>query len=157
MKLLKIPCRVFCLLLALALVSALSNGTKIVPVQADVPDATSIAPWTSGDDTILNITIRHANPASVHYIDRVDIDVAGSVQSITLSSQSTVFFTIQHNLGAVTGTPNVRARAHCTTHGWGSYSSPIVVPEFSLVLLPVILVALTLVTVFARSKLQART
>jgi hypothetical protein len=157
MKIIKISCRVFCLLLALLLISVSSIGIKIVPVRADVPDVLSITPWTSGDDTILNITIRHADPSSVHYIDRVDIDVAGSVQSITLSSQSTAFFTIQQNLGAVTGTPNVRARAHCTTHGWGSYSSPIVIPEFSLVLLPVILVSLTLVTVFARSKLQART
>ena len=144
-------------LLALFLMSMLSLGTEIVRVRADVPDVVSITPWTSGENTMLNITIRHAAPTNFHYIDRVDIDVVGSVQSITLSPQSTVIFTVQHNLGVVAGTPNVRARAHCIIHGLGSYSAPIAVPEFSTILLPIVLISLTIMMVFARSKLKTRT
>ena len=148
---------VFLLLLcASALISTFSLGTEIVRVRADVPTVLSINPWTSGGNTILNITVRHADPSSIHYIDQVDVDKDGSIQSISLSPQSTVIFTIQYNLGAVTGMPSVRARAHCIVHGWSDWSSSIAVPEFSPMFVPVILVSLTLFTIFARSKLKTR-
>jgi hypothetical protein len=124
----------------------------ITPVMADVPDVLTIEPWTSGSDTILNITVRHAAPSGFHYIDQVEVDIDGSVQVITIpSAQTTTTFLVQYNMGTVTTTPTVTARARCTVHGWSAWSSPVVVPELSIVL-PLLLVALTAVLILFRSK-----
>ena len=140
-------------LLVLLLITTLTLGTEIVRVKADIPDVLSIISWTSGGDTILNITIRHALPSSSHYINQVEVDKDGSVQVINLTPQSTDNFMIQHNLGIVAGTANVRARAHCVVHGWGSWSLSVVIPEFSSIFIPAILGLLAITTLLARSKL----
>jgi desulfoferrodoxin (superoxide reductase-like protein) len=92
------------------------------PVLADVPDVLNVEPWTNGTETVLNITVRHSAPTSSHYINIVQVDVDGAVDDINLVSQSTNPFVIQYNMGEVAGEPSVRARAHCTLHGWGSWS-----------------------------------
>jgi hypothetical protein len=116
------------------------------PVYADVPSIENVEPWINGTTTVLNITVRHASPTGVHYIDKIEVNVNESIQTINLSPQETETFIVQYNLGEVTGIFPVSARAHCTFHGWGSWSEPIVVPEFSsfnliiaLVILPIIL------------------
>ena len=144
------------MLLAFLLLFTVPLGTEIVHVKADVPTVLSITPWMSGENTILNITIRHADPSSFHYINQVEVDKDGTVQSISLSAASTVIFTVQYNLGVVTGTPDVRARVHCVTHGWSGWSSSIIVPEFSSMFFPILLASLTLLTVVARTKLKTR-
>ena len=142
-----------CAILVLFLLSTFPFKTGIVHVKADIPDVLSVVSWVSGENTILNITVRHASFDSFHFINQVEVDKDGSVQIVTLTSQSTEIFMIQYNLGVVAGIANVRARAHCTVHGFSIWSSPIVIPEFSSMFIPVILVALTIVTLFTRSKL----
>lgn len=142
------------LVIATILAFAMIAGMPVIRVMADVPDVLTIKPWTSGSDTLLNITVRHAAPSGFHFIDQVEVDIDGSVQVITIpTAQTTTTFLVQYNMGVVTTTPTVSARARCTVHGWGAWASPVVVPELHLVL-PLLLVALTVVFVLTRSKLK---
>lgn len=67
---------------------------RVHPVWADVPSVKNIEVWMSETDTILSITIRHASPTSSHYVDKVEVDVNGTIQTIDLPPlpQSTVTF-----------------------------------------------------------------
>lgn len=125
------------------------------PVLADVPDVLNVEPWTSGTETILNITVRHSAPTGSHYIDIVQVDVDGAVDDIPLEPQSTNPFIIHYNMGEVTGEPSVQARAHCTLHGWGSWSESLVIPEFSSHMVLVILAVLILATIYFKDKMGA--
>lgn len=140
------------LLLAAAFVSVVFLLPN--PVLADVPDVLSVEPWTSGTETVLNITVRHSAPTGSHYIDIVQVDVDGEVEDINLESQSTNPFIVQYNMGEVVGEPSVQVRAHCTLHGWGSWSESLVIPEFSSIIVLVILAVLTLTTIYFKSKIK---
>jgi desulfoferrodoxin (superoxide reductase-like protein) len=120
-------------LTAIALVLTITAICVIMPpVYADVPDVQSIVPWTSGTDTVLNITVRHALPSSSHYIYKVEVDVAGTVHVVDLTSpQTSTTFVVQYNMGSLTSTPSVRARAFCNVHDVGPWSQQVVVSEFS--------------------------
>lgn len=124
------------------------------PVLADVADVLSVEPWTSGTETVLNITVRHSAPTGSHYIDIVQVDVDGEVEDINLESQSTNPFIVQYNMDEVAGEPAVQVRAHCTLHGWGSWSESLVIPEFSSIIVLVILAVLTLTTIYFKSKMK---
>lgn len=117
------------------------------PVFAIVPQVTDVVVWNSGGDTILNVTVYHSPVTPSHYVDVIEVDVDGNIQSFPVE-QPTTTFTTPCNLGPIEGTPSARARAHCTVDGWSSWSEPIQIPEFSL---SVLLLTLTLVTLFAVS------
>ena len=70
------------------------------------------------------------------------MDVNGSVEFTTFFPQATETFIVPYNLGEVVGTPFVSVRAHCTFHGWSSWSEPIVIPEFTVVAFLIALVTL---------------
>jgi hypothetical protein len=122
-------------------------------VSADIPDVNSVEPWTSGTDTILNITVRHASPTSSHYVDLVEVDIDENVEDIYLGPQSTEIFLVQYNMGEVADTPTVQARAFCTFHGYGSWSQPVVVPELSALSLFLIPAIVSIAVLLFRSKL----
>ncbi len=125
------------LVLLLALVATAIFQIRVA--LADVPSVVSIEPWTSETDTILNITVTHSSPTSSHYVNKVEVDVNGTINDIDLTPQSTVTFTVQYDLGELAVEVPVQARAYCTIHGWSNWSSPVVVPEFSFVqLLPIL-------------------
>ncbi len=126
----------------------------IRPVLADVPSIENIEPWTSGSDTILNITVRHSSPTFVHIVDLVSVDVDGNIQNVTLLSQDTVTFIVQFNMGEVLGTPTVSARARCTVHSWSSWSEPILIPEFTTVFLLFAVVSIPTIVLLLRSRVK---
>jgi len=129
--------------------------TLVPPAYADIPDVTSIVPLTSGADTILNITVRHALPSSSHYIYKLEVDVAGIVNTVDLvSPQTTTTFVVQYNMGSLTTAPTVRARAFCIVHGVGQWSQQVVVSEFSAlnILLVVAIVSVAVLLVKSRFK-----
>ncbi|UCB60828.1 MAG: hypothetical protein JSV75_04325 [Candidatus Bathyarchaeota archaeon] len=138
------------ILLVLALAVLFAFQTNLV--LADIPDVTSVEPWTSGTDTILNITVRHASPTPTHYVDAVEVDIDGTVEAVYLEGQSTETFLAQYNMGEVTDTPAVQARAFCTWHGWSSWSQPVVVPEFSTIYLFLFLAFVSIAILLVRSK-----
>jgi len=96
-------------------------------VLADVPVVNTIQPWTRPSDghTVLNVTVTHNNYYSGHYVDWIQVDVDGAVDTVNLSEPQPVNlpFVVQYDMGLVSGTPTVRARAHCTLHGPSAWSS----------------------------------
>ncbi len=136
------------------------NTFQIRVVFADVPSVLGIKQWASGTDTILNITVRHSSPTSSHYVNEVEVDLDGTVHDINLTSQSTVTFVVQSNMGEIAEEPTVRARAYCTIHRWSSWSNSERASGFSLnQLIPLLAIAsilvIALVTVLLfRSKVR---
>ncbi len=128
-------------------------GLNIPIVFAGVPDVLSVEGWASGTDTILNITVSHSPfTPTTHYVNKVEVDVDGTVHDIPLTSQSTVTFVVQYNMSEVTGTPTVQTRAFCIIDGWSSWSEPLVVPEFSWIHVLLILIVVPIAILLLRSK-----
>lgn len=94
---------------------------------ADVPVVNSVKPWTRASDNhvILNITVTHHNYYAGHYVDSVQVDIGGSLDTVTLSGPQAVTFTTEYDMGVISTNPTVRARAHCTLHGSSSWSAPV--------------------------------
>jgi hypothetical protein len=143
------------LVLMLFLAFASIAAFQISHVLADIPHNISIQPWTSGTHTILNITITHGGgaPTSSHYVNTVQVNVSGVVDDITLTPQSTVTFVVQYDMGEITGTPTVQARADCTLHGWSGWTNPQSVPEFPLIALFPVFAVLMAAVLLLHSKL----
>jgi hypothetical protein len=143
------------LFIVLFLAFTASTGFQIHLVFAVVPEVLSIEPWTSGADTILNITVTHAQFGGSHYVNRVEVDVNGTIQNIDLTSQSAVTFVVPYNMGEVTENPMVKARAHCTFHGWSGWSESVEVPEFSPIHLLLVLAIVSFAVLLLRSKIAS--
>ena len=98
------------------------TGFQVHHVSADVPSVLSIEPWTIGNESFLNITVTHSSPTSSHYVNVVEVDINGSIQTVPLTPQSTTTFVVQYELAGVTDELTVQARAHCNLHGWSGWS-----------------------------------
>ena len=144
------------LVIMLVLALAVLFAFHINPVLADVPTVESVEPWTSGTDTILNITVRHGLPASGHFVWQIEVDIDGTVHIMELEPQSTVTFVVQYNMSELVGTPTVKVRADCNLHGWSGWSEPVVVPEFSTISLLLILAIVSMAVLLRKSRAQAR-
>ncbi len=144
------------IMLVLAIITI--TGFKINPVLGDVPTVENIEPWAIGTETILNITIRHSNPTTSHYVNNVQVDIDGAVQNVGLPStpiQSAPTFVMQFNMGELTTTPTVEAKANCNLHGAPlSWSDPVVVPEFSPVYLLLVVAIVSIAIFLLRSKIS---
>ena len=125
---------------------------QIQPVLSDVPSVLNIEPWTSGTETILNITVRHSFPTTSHYVNHVEVEIDENVNDVDFIPQSTVTFVVQYNMEEVADTSTVEARANCNLYGWSSWSETIVVPEFSTIALLLILVTISIAAIFLRKK-----
>ena len=150
--------------LAIMLVLALAVlfTFQMNPVLADIPEVTNIETYTVGVDTFLNITVEHASPDSTHYVDLVDVSITESdsgtiYDDVALGPQSTETFFVQYNLGAVDEyyEPTCRARASCTSHGEGSWSSVLYIPEFSTLTLLLILAIVSIAVLLFRANARA--
>lgn len=112
------------LILLLSVISA----SLIDSVSADVPVVNTIKPWTRSSDshTVLNITVTHHNYYGGHYVDWIQVDVNGTVNTVNLSppQPANLPFVVQYDMGLVSGTPTVRAIANCNLHGSSAWSSP---------------------------------
>ena len=135
------------LLFALVSVVVLGNVVKIAV--ADVPDVLQVEDISQGSTGRIRLQVRHLNPSGTHYVDTIEVDIDGQIKKFTLQAQSTNPFTVESDLGQFQGRPNVKARAHCTLHGWGPWSNQIQIPEFAEV-------GTTLLLAMAASLLIAR-
>ena len=140
--------------LATMSVVILSGAVEIV--RADVPNILQIENISQDSMGRIRIQIRHLNPSGSHYVDVIEVDVEGQVKSFPgPSTQYNNPFTVELELGQIQGKPKVKARAHCTTHGWGSWSDEIQVPEFSQIHTAVLVVlAVTLLVTRRRPRIQ---
>jgi len=98
----------------------------------------------------VRLLIRHQNPSGGHYVDIVEIDVAGNIKSFNFQPQNFDPFMVDLYL-QLQGSPNVKVRAHCNLHGWSGWSGEIQIPEFSEVR-ATFLAALVMVLLIARRR-----
>jgi peptide/nickel transport system substrate-binding protein len=107
--------------MALLALTVLLFSTLITPISADTPAVLEIEVSTGADTTKLTITVRHNNPTSSHYVNKIDVEVDDDVQQITISeAQTSTQFTITHDIGQ-SEYQRVRVRANCNIHGWSSW------------------------------------
>ncbi len=90
-------------------------------VYADVPTVVELEVETRGEDTVLLIRVRHSSPSQTHYVDEIEVEVDGEVEKIERDSQSATTFTVEHTVDSEAA--DIRARAHCTNHGWSRWKS----------------------------------
>ena len=120
-------------LAAVAFLSLLTMLNVTVLVNANVPSVLQIDNISQSSSGRIRLQISHLSPSTTHYVDMVEVanDSTGLVTQFNLQPQSSNPFTIELDLGQLQGTPNVRARAHCSLHGWSNWSNQIPVPEFT--------------------------
>ena len=123
--------RVFLRSASLAALSVVALSGFIKGAEANVPTVLQVENISQDSMGKIRLQVSHANPSTCcHYVDLVEVDVSGQVTQFSLQPQNSDPFTVELDLGQVEGTPNVRARAHCNTHGWGDWSNQVPVPEF---------------------------
>jgi hypothetical protein len=152
--------------LAVGLLLVLSTiiWLNINPVSAQTLQIDSIDHYYSGTDLILNITVTHAPQGPgvyvpLNFVDHIDIEIDGAFPYIFVNTADASYglttFSIQYNVGEVTGTPTVRARA-CNMQGDGEWCAPVVVPEFSLFLLVPFFIVGSIAVLLIKSKITAK-
>jgi uncharacterized membrane protein YozB (DUF420 family) len=96
---------------------------------ADVPVVNSIKPWTRTSDNhvVLNITVTHRNYYTGHYVDSLQVDIDGAIDTVNLSPPQPFnqAFVVEYDMGVISTNPTVRARAHCTLHGSSGWSASV--------------------------------
>jgi len=123
--------RVFLRSASLAAFSVVALSGFIKGAEANIPTVLQVENISQDSMGKIRLQVSHANPSRCcHYVDLVEVDVNGQVRQFTLQPQDSDPFTMELDLGQVQGTPNVRARAHCNTHGWSDWSNQVPVPEF---------------------------
>lgn len=136
----------------------------IAPVFANVPSVTDVTAWTrQGDNhTILNITVIHSGYFSGHYVNWLQVNISGTIQTISMTDTSPVdqtmssTFVVTYDMGVITDTPTVQAQANCIVHGPSAWSVVLTLPEFSSLQLLSFLVILTVTTLLLRSRSRKR-
>ena len=138
---------------------------NINPVSAQTLYIDSVEKYTSGTDTILNITVSHQSPYvdpgqynPLDYVDHLEIEIDGAFPYtlVNTADYQVIHFSVQYNMGEVTGTPVVRVRA-CRLQGDdGEWFGPITVPEFSLIHLAPILMVTTIAILLIKSKITTK-
>ena len=118
--------------------SLLSVSNAITAVTANVPSIIQIDNISQGSSGRIKVQITHLNPSPSHYVDQVEVDVNGNVMPFSLQPQSGNPFTVEFDVGALQGTPNVRVRSHCSVHGWSPWSNQVQIPEYTQVGLTII-------------------
>ena len=125
------------------------------PVSALAPIVTSLEYSTTGTDTILTINIEHTLPGAGDsgVVSAVEVDVDGTIYTMSINDPGTSTFSVEYNMGAVTGNPIVRARAEESTAGWGDWCNPITIPEFPLSHLLLFFLVISIAVMFLRLKI----
>ena len=85
-------------------------------------------------------------------VNVLEVDIDGVIHSMVVTDPGGSF-SVEYNMGAVTGNPTVRARAECSGSGWGAWCEPIVVPEFSLSHLLLFFLIISIAVMFLKLKI----
>jgi hypothetical protein len=132
------------------------------PVWANTPEVWDIEYYTIENNTFVRITVYHDRTGFEgdidpnHYVEQALFDIDGTVEEVALEVQSTEVFTVEYNLGEVTGTPTVRARVYCTFNGLSAWSDAVVVPEFSTLSLLLIFAMVSIAVLLFRFNARVR-
>ena len=137
---------------------------NISPVSAQ-RQIDSVEKYMSGTDTILNITITFQSDFSDPgvwfpggYVDHLELEIDGAFPYVLVNTASIekVHFSVEYNMGEVTGTPTVRVRYVNNVGDQGEWFGPITVPEFSLIHLAPILMVISIAMLLIRSKITTK-
>jgi len=131
---------------------------QAAPVFANVPTVTGVTAWIRQSDnhTILNVTVVHSGYFPGHYVNWVQVNVSGTVQTVSMTDSSPVdqtfssAFVVPYDMGILLDTPTVQALANCNLHGLSSWSAVLTVAEFSSLQLVLVLVVLTVAALLFR-------
>ena len=134
------------LLLTFSVLFSLSTTSVMAAAPPKIESLTWFTQLTqTGSSTTVEITIRYVNPPPEAYLDKVEVKVDSKVYTIDRPSRAPAEITVESlELGVITGTPTVQARAHSTVDGWGDWSSAVTIPEFPIPLVVLFLAALTM-------------
>ena len=117
------------------------------PAFAIQPRVQSVVPYNVGNDTHLNVTVYHfPEDASIpHYVNVIEVTVGVNTTDLTIGVQPLNpddTFTVDYNLGPISGSPTITVKAHCIVNGWSTpFDWTGAIPEFSV---PTLLAALAL-------------
>lgn len=138
-------------LVILALLSSWAT-VLVSPVSAGFPVVSNVVVLSVGSNTVLNVTVSHTPQTQVHYLDRIEVDVSGDNRIFPVASRLETTFVVQCDLGIVPTPTDATIRAHCIVDGYSlSQYGPILVSEFSSMLLPFFVVATLLAVMVARA------
>ncbi len=123
-------------------------------VSAGYPEVSNVIVWNNGANTVLNVTVSHSPQTSIHYLDRVEVDLSGDNRIFPVTHRPETTFVVQCDLGIIESPTNATVRAHCNIDGYSlSLYGPILVPEFpSFLILPLFMIATLLAVIVYRRK-----
>ena len=76
--------------------------------------------------THLNITVWHDIETSLHYVDTIEVTWGTNITSLAFEPKPLApdgTFTVDYNMGPVSGTPTITVRARCTITGYSGATS----------------------------------
>jgi len=148
-----------CLLILVPLISICAFP---IEVHANVPAILNVSTVETAGKVSLEIQIKHLNPSiggysADHYVNLVEVEIDGTPHQISVMQPPTAeTFKVTYYIGALTGYPTIRVRAHCTIHGWSAWSQPQVIPEYPNGPIATILLSILLILIAKRKPLKRK-
>ncbi len=151
--------------LIILVIVALMGINAVSPVSAIVPTVQKVVPYNVGSSTYLNITVQHApqDPTISHYVNIIQVTMGTNTTQLNINSipvsPPNNNFTVTYDLGPISGTPSITVDAHCLVNGWASQNSwdwTGTVPEFSLPMLLLVMIAVLSIAVFISRKARLK-
>ena len=143
-------------MLMLGILTSLSSGF-IGPVFSHPAEVRNVVSEDVNGSTHLNITVWHDVETSLHHVDNVEVTFGTNTTSLMIGPQLLKpdgTFTIEYDLGQISGTPIINVRARCTISGYSDavpWSGQI--PEFSsIIILPLFMIAALFMVVLLKKR-----
>lgn len=154
--------------LIILVIVALMSINAVSPVSAIIPTVQKVVPYNVGSSTYLNITVQHSpqDPTAIppHYVNIIQVTMGTNTTQLNINSipvsPPNNNFTVTYDLGPISGTPSITVDAHCLVNGWASQNSwdwTGIVPEFSLPMLLLVMIAVLSIAVFISRKARPKT
>jgi hypothetical protein len=139
---------------------------NISPVSAQELHIDLVESYTSGTDTILNVTVTHISQSMpdrynpLDFVDHLELEIDGAFPYILVDTTQyeVQHFSVQYNMGELTVPSTVRVRA-MRLQGpgeWSEYVTIPAIPEFSLIHLAPILMITSIAILLIKSKITAK-
>jgi hypothetical protein len=109
----------------------------VTPSFAIVPEVRDVQVYAVGGSVYLNVTVFHfpEDDSIPHYVNTIEVTMGTNTTDLSIGVQplrGDDTFTVQYDLGPVSGTSEITVKAHCIVNGWSAVNWTGTVPEFSL-------------------------
>lgn len=98
-----------------------ASASFIKPAFCHAAEIRDVVPGAVDGAIHLSITVWHNVESSLHYVDIIEVTWGDNVTSLTIAPASLApdgTFTVDYNMGPVSGTPTITVRARCTLTGY---------------------------------------